>query len=98
MLTWLLVLWLLLAIPLRELLLRAAGVRLGCSYLLVTVLGFSGCYEALEGSVVVIVSPELAAAYLATQGRTRRTQLMLLTLSKSCSPRMLSRATAKRPA
>ena len=49
---------------------RAAGVRRRWSYLLVvvTVLGFSGFYEALEGIVAVIVSPELGAAYLGTQG------------------------------
>jgi putative membrane protein len=35
---------------------------------LVTVLGFSGFYEALEGIVAMIVSPELGAAYLGTQG------------------------------
>ncbi len=61
---------LLLAYPFRELLMRAAGVRPAWSYLLVivTVLGFSGFYEALEGAVAVIVSPELGAAYLGTQG------------------------------
>ncbi len=61
---------LLLAWPFRELLMRAAGVRRCWSYLLVvvTVLGFSGFYEALEGVVAVIVSPELGAAYLGTQG------------------------------
>jgi len=61
---------LLLAYPLRELLTRAAGVKREWSYLLttVTVLGFSGFYEALEGIVAVIVSPELGAAYLGTQG------------------------------
>jgi len=61
---------LLIAYPFRELLLRAAGVRPAWSYLLtlVTVLGFSGFYEALEGVVAVIVSPELGAAYLGTQG------------------------------
>ena len=61
---------LLIAFPFRELLMRAAGVRRGWSYLLVivTVLGFSGFYEALEGVVAVIVSPELGAAYLGTQG------------------------------
>ena len=32
------------------------------------VLGFSGFYEALEGLVAMIVSPELGAAYLGTQG------------------------------
>ena len=47
-----------------------AGVRRSWSYLLVmfTVLGFSGFYEALEGIVAMIVSPELGAAYLGTQG------------------------------
>jgi len=61
---------LLMAIPFRELLTRAAGVRPSWSYalVLVTVLGFSGFYEALEGLVAVIVSPELGAAYLGTQG------------------------------
>ena len=61
---------LLIAYPFRELLMRAAGVRRSWSYLLVivTVLGFSGFYEALEGVVAVIVSPELGAAYLGTQG------------------------------
>lgn len=61
---------LLLGYPFRELLIRAAGVTPAWSYLLVmvTVLGFSGFYEALEGLVAVIVSPELGAAYLGTQG------------------------------
>lgn len=61
---------LLLGYPFRELLMRAAGVNRPWSYVLVmvTVLGFSGFYEALEGVVAVIVSPELGAAYLGTQG------------------------------
>jgi len=61
---------LLLAYPFRELLMRAAGVKRQWSYLLVmvTVLGFSGFYEALEGMVAMVVSPELGAAYLGTQG------------------------------
>ncbi len=61
---------LLIAYPFHELLLRAACVRRSWSYLLVmvTVLGFSGFYEALEGIVAMIVSPELGAAYLGTQG------------------------------
>ncbi len=61
---------LLMGFPFRELLIRAAGVRLAWSYILVlvTVLGFSGFYEALEGLVAMIVSPELGAAYLGTQG------------------------------
>ena len=61
---------LLLGYPFRELLVRAVGVHPAWSYLMVmvTVLGFSGFYEALEGIVAVIVSPELGAAYLGTQG------------------------------
>ena len=61
---------LLIGYPFREILLRAAGVRPAWSYLMVvvTVLGFSGFYEALEGIVAMIVSPELGAAYLGTQG------------------------------
>jgi putative membrane protein len=61
---------LLLAYPLRELLIRAAGVKPAWSYLLVVVcvLGFSGFYEALEGLVAFVVSPELGSAYLGTQG------------------------------
>ena len=61
---------LLIAYPFRELLLRAAGVRPGWSYLLAVtvILAFSGFYEMLEGVVAVIVSPELGAAYLGTQG------------------------------
>ena len=61
---------LLVGYPFREFLLRVAGVRENWSYLLVliVVLGFSGFYEALEGIVAMIVSPELGAAYLGTQG------------------------------
>ena len=61
---------LLIAYPFRELLTRAAGVKQEWSYLMVvvTVLGFSGFYEPLEGIVAVLVSPELGAAYLGTQG------------------------------
>jgi putative membrane protein len=61
---------LLIAFPLREVLLRAAGVHRSWSYLMaiITVLGFSGFYEVLEAIVAVIVSPELGAAYLGSQG------------------------------
>lgn len=61
---------LLLGYPFREWLIRVVGVQARWSYLMVmiTVLGFSGFYEALEGIVAVIVSPELGAAYLGTQG------------------------------
>lgn len=61
---------LLIAYPFREFLLRVTGMREGWSYLLavVTVLGFSGFYEALEGAAAMIVSPELGMAFLGTQG------------------------------
>jgi putative membrane protein len=61
---------LLIAWPFREVLLRAAKVRVGWSYFLaiIVVLGFSGFYEVLEAVVAMIVSPELGAAYLGTQG------------------------------
>ena len=61
---------LLIAYPFREFLVRVTGVRPGWSYLLVTVtvLGFSGFYEALEGATAMIVSPELGLAFLGTQG------------------------------
>jgi len=61
---------LLIAYPFREFLLRITGIRKGWSYLMVvvTVLGFSSFYEALEGLAAVIVSPELGLAFLGTQG------------------------------
>jgi putative membrane protein len=61
---------LLIAYPFREFLVRATGVRRKWSYLMVmiTVLGFSGFYEALEGAAAVVVSPELGLAFLGTQG------------------------------
>jgi len=61
---------LLLAYPFREWLIRVVRAKPAWSYLLVmiTVLGFSGFYEALEGIVAMTVSPELGAAYLGTQG------------------------------
>lgn len=61
---------LLIAWPFREVLLRAAKVRVGWSYFLaiIVVLGFSGFYEVLEAVVAMIVSPELGDAYLGTQG------------------------------
>jgi len=61
---------LLIGYPFREFLMRVAGVHREWSYLLVVavVLGFSGFYEALEGVVATIVSPELGSAYLGTQG------------------------------
>ncbi len=61
---------LLIAYPMRELLLRLAKVRVGWSYFLAVtlVLAFSGFYEIVEAWVAMIVSPELGAAYLGTQG------------------------------
>lgn len=61
---------LLIAYPMRELLLRLAKVRIGWSYFLAVtvVLAFSGFYEIVEAWVAMIVSPELGAAYLGTQG------------------------------
>lgn len=61
---------LLLAYPLRELMLRAAGLRTSWSYLMAVtmVLGLSAFYELLEAVTAMVVSPELGAAYLGTQG------------------------------
>jgi len=61
---------LLLAYPLREWLLRVTGLRRGWSYFMTValVMAFSGFYEVMEGMVAMIVSPELGAAYLGTQG------------------------------
>jgi putative membrane protein len=61
---------LLLAYPLRELLVRLAGVRSGWSYYLPVsgMLAQSGLFEIVEAIVAQIVSPELGAAYLGTQG------------------------------
>jgi putative membrane protein len=60
----------LIACPLREWLLRVTGIRQGWSYFMtvVMVLAFSGFYEVMEGIVAMLVSPELGAAYLGTQG------------------------------
>jgi putative membrane protein len=61
---------LLLSEPVRELLLRAAGARPGWAALLAVfvVAGFSALYESLEAITAIVVSPELGAAYLGTQG------------------------------
>ena len=61
---------LLIAYPFRELLLRAAGLRVSWSYLLsvIVVLAFSNFYEIIEAITADIVSPELGDAYLGTQG------------------------------
>ena len=61
---------LLLAYPLREILIRLAGVRGFWSlYLAVSgMLAQSGLFEIVEAVVAQIVSPQLGAAYLGTQG------------------------------
>lgn len=60
----------LIAYPFREILIRAAGVKIQWSYFLsiTAVLAFSGFFEILETIVAIIVSPELGAKYLGTQG------------------------------
>ena len=61
---------LLLAYPLRELLIRLAGLESFWSYYLPIsgMLAQSGFFEIVEAVVAQIVSPELGAAYLGTQG------------------------------
>lgn len=60
----------LLVYPIRELLVRLAGVRLAwASFLSITViLAQSGFFEIVEAVVATIVSPELGSTYLGTQG------------------------------
>ncbi|MBC7213717.1 MAG: DUF2238 domain-containing protein [Burkholderiaceae bacterium] len=61
---------LLLAYPLRELLLRGGGLRRSWSYgmAVVTVAGLSGGYEVIEAVAAMLVEPQLGVAYLGTQG------------------------------
>lgn len=61
---------LLLAYPIRELLVRKAQVRGLWAYCfpVVTLLALSGFFEVIESWVAQIVSPELGDAYLGTQG------------------------------
>ena len=61
---------LLLAFPMREILLRQSGVNRAWSYFISVncILAFSAVYEVIEMGAAVIVSPELGAAYLGTQG------------------------------
>ena len=61
---------LLIAYPLRELLMRAAGVVRRWSYIMAVamVLAFSAFYEVMEGVVAMLVAPDLGMAYLGTQG------------------------------
>ena len=61
---------LLLAYPMREILLRRSGVGSGWAYFLAVncIMAFSAFYEVLEVIAAMIVSPELGNAYLGTQG------------------------------
>ena len=61
---------LLLVYPLRELLMRLAGVRGFWSYYLPIsgMVAQSGLFEMIEAVVAQVVSPELGTAYLGTQG------------------------------
>jgi len=61
---------LLCAYPIYELLRRTAGSRRGWAgfFTVNVILSFSGFYEVIEMAVAELVSPELGAAYLGTQG------------------------------
>jgi putative membrane protein len=61
---------LLLASPIRDLFVRVANVRGFLRYYLpvMTIVGLSGLWEILESWVAQLVSPELGAAYLGSQG------------------------------
>ena len=61
---------LLLAYPMREILLRKSGLIRAWSYFITVncVMAFSAAYEVIEAIAAEIVSPELGAAYLGTQG------------------------------
>ena len=60
----------LLVYPVREILVRKAGVRGWWSYYLPcsAILAQSGFFELIEAAVAMIVSPELGNLYLGTQG------------------------------
>ncbi len=61
---------LLIAYPMREILLRQSGIAVTWSYFLTIncIMAFSAFYEVLEVVAAMIVSPELGNAYLGTQG------------------------------
>ncbi|MGC3973460.1 MAG: DUF2238 domain-containing protein [Nitrospira sp.] len=61
---------LLLVYPLRELLVRLAGLQGNWSYVMPvsSILAQSGFFEVIEAIVAMIVSPELGSMYLGTQG------------------------------
>jgi putative membrane protein len=92
---------LLLAYPFREILLRAVQVRPAWSYFLAVngILAFSAYYELLEGAVATIVSPELGAAYLGTQGDSWDAQKdSFLALCGATLAMLVTRAAARRSA
>jgi len=61
---------LLIVIPVRELLCRAARLHGHWLWLLSlsVIMAFSALYEAIEAIAAMLISPELGAAYLGTQG------------------------------
>lgn len=61
---------LLIAYPMREILLRKSGVSRAWSYFITVncIMAFSAFYEVMEIVAAMIVSPELGDAYLGTQG------------------------------
>jgi len=61
---------LLLAFPMREILLRKSGLSRAWSYFISVncILAFSAVYEVIEMVAAMIISPELGTAYLGTQG------------------------------
>ena len=61
---------LLIAYPMREILIRTSGLNVGWSYFITLncIVAFSAIYEIIEAVTAIIVSPELGAAYLGTQG------------------------------
>ena len=61
---------LLIAYPMREILLRKSGLNRTWSYFIAIncIMAFSAFYEVLEIIAAAIVSPELGDAYLGTQG------------------------------
>ena len=61
---------LLLAYPMWEILLRKSGTNRAWSFFIALncIVAFSAIYEVLEAIAAMIVSPELGAAYLGTQG------------------------------
>ena len=61
---------LLLVYPMQEILLRKSGITTAWSYFIAVncITAFSAVYEILEAIAALVVSPELGAAYLGTQG------------------------------